>query len=212
MQKALARFKVSLHCQSFIKFKPVYFDPTELPDFSWVFFSSPQGVTYFLKEFPIKRLAGKKTAAVGPGTAAKMRSFGLVSNFVAQEPNPSDAGKTFASVSGNEAVLFPLSNISKRSVPNCLPDDRVISLVVYETELFTPKERLTEDVLVFTSPSNARAYFQEFSPDEKQNTIAIGETTAGELRKYCNEAQIAVAQIPSEEGIWQAICEITNRK
>ena len=198
-------FGVPLSGKAFIEFHPVDFDPATLPAFQWVFFSSPQGVTYFLEKYPVQKLEGRKTAAVGAGTAARMVRMGLKPDYIAPEADPGEAGKRFAQQTADEVVLFPLSDISKKSVPNCFPPNRRIDLVVYQTRLLPPGRQRAEQVLIFTSPSNARAYFRQHALQPAQQVIAIGRTTAAELKLHCPPEKITVAAYPSEEGLWEAL-------
>ena len=53
--------------------------------------------------------------------------------------------------------------------------------VVYNTIEKDNFENPKADVLIFTSPSNARAYFLKFSLKSKQKIISMGPTTGKQL-------------------------------
>jgi len=93
--------------------------------------------------------------------------------------------------------LFPISNISNRTIQKAFIDQNQVSdIVVYSTkekqELSVPQA----DVLIFTSPSNVRSYYSRCNVDSKQQVIAIGPSTGKELLKN----GIVDYHIPNEVG------------
>lgn len=123
-----------------------------------------------------------KVAAVGRATAAALRSYGLVCDYVGVGSDTVRIGQDFATLIGeNERVLFPCSAISRRTIQQQLLASTVIDLVTYNT-VENPKVSAPEaGILVFTSPSNAQAYLAKRSIDSKQDVIAMGHTTASFL-------------------------------
>jgi uroporphyrinogen-III synthase len=77
---------------------------------------------------------------------------------------------------------------------------------VYKTTLRTDFIIPEPDVLVFTSPSNVRAYFDKYKFSEGQIVVAMGTSTLRELNNY----GIKDAGLPAsfdDEGLWEAILD-----
>lgn len=87
------------------------------------------------------------------------------------------------------SCLFPVSNISKRTIQQIFPDSsKVHDIIVYNTFEKSEFEDPKADILIFTSPSNVRAYFSKLKLKKGQGVISIGPTTEKELKKHgvCN--------------------------
>ncbi len=81
--------------------------------------------------------------------------------------------------------MFPISNISKRTIQKQFSDQSKISdLIVYSTEEQTDFEDPKADVLIFTSPSNVRAYFNKITRQPNQKIIVMGPTTGKQLLDF----------------------------
>ena len=172
-----------------------------VPTYSWIFFSSPNSVQYFLNKTIIP--SGVNIAVVGEGTKKVVEAAGFTVDFCSKENDTDKIGKEFSLVSQGQKVLFPQSDISKRSIPRQLDPSCVIDLVVYKTRSKTGIKKRDEDYLVFTSPSNAENYFSKFKRDPHQITVAIGKTTAKALENYSDK--IIISRSPSEIDLWHAI-------
>lgn len=101
----------------------------------------------------------------------------------------------------NSSCLFPVSNISKRSVQKQLNnEEQAIDLIVYRTlpdDNFTVPE---QDILIFTSPSNASAYLDKKEISSNQPIIAIGKSTAQQLTAL-GITNVKIADQVSELGL-----------
>lgn len=98
--------------------------------------------------------------------------------------NIDEIGAQFVKLVRGGTCLFPVSNISKRTIQKYFPDQsKVTDLVVYNTFEKTNFPDPAADVLIFTSPSNARAYFSKFSLKNKQKVISMGPTTGKQLKE-----------------------------
>lgn len=154
----------------------------EVPKTDWIFFSSKHAVNYFFELG--YTVAGKKLAAVGKGTAGELYKFVRHINFIGDAVDIREVGRKFAEVVSIETVLFPVSNISKRSIQKQLPDpNKGTDLVVYHTIQVTDFLKPKASILIFTSPSNVRAYFNVYSIDANQKVIAIGPSTGKQLEE-----------------------------
>lgn len=154
----------------------------EIPKTDWIFFSSKHAVRYFFKLG--YSVAGKKLACVGKGTAGELYQFVNHINFIGNAVDIQEVGKNFAEVAQLETVLFPISNISKRSVQQQLKNSsKGADVVVYHTVQETNFPKPEASILIFTSPSNVRAYLGLHSIDFNQTVIAIGPSTGKQLKK-----------------------------
>ena len=76
----------------------------------------------------------------------------------------------------------------------------MLDLVVYENVVKSHFSIPFCEYLVFTSPLNAKAYFQKYKFKEQQKVIAIGKTTATALKKL-GVKKMVIASIPSEQAL-----------
>lgn len=163
---------------SLIEFKTV--PVTKLPLSDWIFFTSKNSVRYFFKlNFDLKNT---KVACVGKGTYKELMKYVEKVSFIGDAVDIVEVGKLFSEVVGNETCVFPVSNISKRTVQKqFLNQTNIYDLVVYSTEEKFNFEDPNADVLIFTSPSNVRAYFNKVAFKPKQKIIAMGPATGEQL-------------------------------
>jgi uroporphyrinogen-III synthase len=152
----------------------------ELPLSDWIFFTSKNAVRYFFQlNFDLKNT---KIACVGKGTYKELIKHVDQVSFIGDAVNIIEIGKEFSKLVGEGTCVFPISNISKRTIQKQFSNQSNISdLIVYSTEeqqnFLDPKA----DVLIFTSPSNARAYFNKLARQPKQKIIVMGPTTGKQL-------------------------------
>lgn len=152
----------------------------ELPETDWIFFTSKNAAKYFFKHnFNVENI---KIACVGQGTYKEVAKYTTDVSFIGDAVNIEQVGKQFATLVGTEKVVFPISNISKRTVQKQFSDpSKIVDLVVYNTQEQDDFEDPKAEVLIFTSPSNARAYFNKLSWQPHQKVIVMGPTTAKQL-------------------------------
>ena len=130
-------------------------------------------------------LSNRKVACVGRGTQRELTRYISKIDFIGDSISISEVGKAFAEKVKDGSCLFPISNISKRTIQQHFQySSNVHDLIVYNTfeksEFKDPKA----DVLIFTSPSNVRAYFSKVEVKKGQNIISIGPTTEEELKRH----------------------------
>lgn len=165
--------------QPFIKFEAV--TGLQIPDTEWIFFSSPAGAKLYFENYEVR---ANHVAALSSGTAKEIKKHGLVPDFTGSaDKDPVEIGEAFFSLlDRRETVLFPLSNISKKSVSSLSDNARITELITYKTSLDPKHIAEAPDAIVFTSPSNVLGFLvnNEISPSTK--IIAIGKTTEKQLR------------------------------
>jgi len=107
----------------------------------------------------------------------------------------------FLKIAKHQSVLFPQARHSRRTIEK-LAKTQLVSfpLIVYDNVAKTDLVASLANFLVFTSPLNVQAYFDQFTLAKNQKIIVIGETTGDALRPYGID-DFMVAQTPSEEGL-----------
>ena len=200
-----ARFlgdSVSVVGEALIGFKGLDF--TEVPETDWIFFTSRNAAKHFFAQHI--NIDQRKIACVGSGTAQEVAKHVSRIDFVGNEVDVKKVGADFAKAVGKATVLFPVSNISRRTVQLCLAAEQCIDFVTYETVERSDFEVPHCDVLIFTSPSSVRAYFKKHNVTAAQKVIAMGPSTGQELELF-NIKQYLLPKMTGELGlldcIWQ---------
>lgn len=153
------------------------------PEVEWVFFGSKNAVKHFFQQKPV--LGPVKFACIGRATSEALRQFGKRADFVGSSTDTRMIGKQFASMAGNSKVLFPQAKGSMRSVQQqFVKQENVIDLIVYETLEKNKGEMPEAEIIVFTSPSNVDAWFENYSFPKNKKAIAMGDATANSLKNY----------------------------
>jgi uroporphyrinogen-III synthase len=194
-------FKVK--CQPLIQTEGVSFSP-KIPLSDWVFFSSAHAVNYFFAQNP--EIDKQRFAAIGSSTAASFPSDINVS-FIGNNIDTMVTAKEFSELVDSQTVLFPGSEQSLRTIQSVLPKDQVLDLICYRT-IEAPIRLGFFDILVFSSPSNVRAYFQCNKAMDHQHILAYGPSTAAELRRFGVE-KITIPSTLSDEDIYKAINQLS---
>ena len=168
--------------KSLLQFESVAFE-ADLQNYDWVFFSSKKAVAFFFqqeKQLP-KHL---KIGAIGESTANAIKNVGYSVDFIGQENDIKKIGTNFCEQAMNAKVLFPQAIHSLQSIQQFSKAylEEIADLVVYKniplSEFAVPKC----DILVFTSPLNAKTYCKKYQIEKTQKIIAIGTTTAKALQ------------------------------
>lgn len=158
-------------------------NPSILPAADWLFFISRNCVRHFLSTYGLKSALQYKIAAVGPGTAAECYKSGLQPDFIGKSNDLSVVANAFVTHASEGTLIFPIGNRSRRTIQKQLEADfKVVEIEIYETHTVTKSFDQAFSALVFTSPSNAEAYFSANRVHTEQLLVAMGETTATYLR------------------------------
>jgi uroporphyrinogen-III synthase len=170
----------------------------------WIFFSSPSGVALFAKSYTLPE--NVKLAALGNGTAQAVKeNLSLSPAYTSASSIPEEAMADFASqVLPNETVLIPRSEQSLKKMAGILSAAVLVDWPFYRTLLSPPAEVTTASYLIFTSPSNASSYFSRYKLNDEQICVAIGSSTAEQLRDIGIQ-KILESKTPTEEGLWEVI-------
>lgn len=185
--------------QSMIRFKDLNFITPNPGSYEVIFFSSKRAVDFFLAK--VTPESHHLIACIGSSTAKSLEKWGLQSDFTPEKSgHPETVSKQFECFVGDRTVLFPQSNISQQSMQKQLDNHRTINIVVYETHTSPIKLVELPSVIVFTSPSNVRAYLQMNTINQlQQKIIAWGNTTASYLKQSNVEPDYTLSESSLEE-------------
>lgn len=191
--------------ESLIKVSPIRF--THTPRADWIFFSSRNAIKFFFEQEPTIH-PGTRFAVFGKGSAETLGKYGRNADFVGSGNDSTAIARKFVSLVDGEIVLFPQAIESLQTVQRWLPFNNIArNLFVYKTELRTDVSLPDVEILVFTSPSNVKAFFGFQTIKMFQKVIAIGTSTALALKSK-GVRNIYLPREFHEESILQAILEI----
>lgn len=195
--------------QSFVVLTPMPFDV--IPACEWLFFSSQNAVRFFFQSVEKQHTALPEVqwAALGPSTARMLESFtGRVDFIGTGEPKgTAQLFKRHCARLKKEIgpVVFPAARRSRQSVMMLLSlDFRCIHFEIYDNQPVKEPAQRVENVLAFTSPMNAEAYFAHHTLLPGQRVVAIGGTT-DRMLQHLGIAETAIAAEPSERGLAEAV-------
>lgn len=176
------------------------------PHYDWLIFSSPNGVKKFFEAFfavyeDIRELGGARIAAVGPGTAAELKKFGLMVDIMPQKAVAEEliaefdrkadefggvANVTMLWVHSEKGRDVVYKELMKRQA---IVDECIAYNTVPETEDPTgARSRLAAegaDLITFTSSSTVHHFMAlgiELPADCR--IASIGPVTSATLREY----------------------------
>mgnify|MGYP000098725184 CR=1 FL=1 len=170
--------EIELTAKSFLSFEPNVIVLEK--DYDIVFFSSPRSVLFFNAQYSIAK--NTKVACIGSKTKAVLESMGITVDFSGQSSDPTKVAKEFKTWCDNQVVLFPLSNISKKSISSHFSEAQKIEVVAYNTNIISQKIG-ANDCYVFTSPSNVIGFFDSHNTISSEPIVAWGTSTENELKK-----------------------------
>jgi len=212
LTRYFAKRNVRLDARSLIRTLPLgnAIDAGMLGRADWIFFNSPNAIRHFFAlELPLPERA--KLAVLGRGSEEALRKYGRVADFSGHHLgiDTERIAREFAKLADGRAVLVPRAKDSLLSVQKALrPGTTLIDVPVYETVLEENPEKSDAEVLIFTSPSNARAYFRKNKIDPGQKIICIGNSTAKTVESMGFSCALPFA--PDEIGLAEAVFSIEN--
>jgi uroporphyrinogen III methyltransferase / synthase len=198
----------------------------DLYDYHWVVFTSVNGVTYFFdrlfeKGLDVRALGHLKTCAIGPATAARLRSFGLNTDVLPDSYRAESIIDAFGEKRiRNDKILLPRATEARPILPVEL---RRMGAVVEEVPAYRtravddPDGALIEslengavDMVTFTSSSTVQNFKRLLPPDRFREltaglTIAsIGPITTETARELGFNVHLT-AETYTIEGLCDAI-------
>lgn len=207
---ALARFcwesNLKLTAQPLIEFEPVE-TSCDAETMDVVFFTSPRSVEFFFQlEFKSTEIV---YATIGRATADALKLKGHTASFIgSKSTHPDDVALEFKAWLGERKVLIPQSDRSNKTIEHVLNSDQYFPWVIYKTVLHSKRIHPSPDVIIFSSPSNAQAYFQMNALTMDQQFIAFGATTANYLKQKHGIAAI-IPEGLSDNALIEAVKKIS---
>ncbi|KAF0095460.1 MAG: uroporphyrinogen III methyltransferase / synthase [Puniceicoccaceae bacterium 5H] len=201
----------------------------EIGHYEWIVFTSANGVRYFFETFfeafeDIRSLGIMRIAAVGEGTARKIRELHLKVDLIPEEANGDSLAKALADEQtlDNLRVLVITGNRNREDLVQKLNEERAIvdTFQVYKTELTDLQDHPAAarfraegaDALIFASSSAVKSfgeqaqYLKLASGAKVPQLCSFGPVTSQTMR----QAGIPVALEAEEsslDGMVQALVE-----
>lgn len=197
---------------------------SEKKQYTWLFFTSVNGVAYFFnrmaeKQADIRLLAGIKIFCIGTKTEAAVQAKGLFADFVPQEHNSSFAAKEIQGfLTKRDRVLYPTSNAGGKTLQAAIEASgaKCDLIVAYETvpcqdidcTLLEEIEQGSYDAAAVFSGSQARN-FMHITKGKTGNLkiCAIGKATASAAEEVGLQIH-GIANDPSIDGMVDAIMDV----
>ncbi|MBE8713496.1 hydroxymethylbilane synthase [Sphingobacterium hungaricum] len=207
LSKALSKHAISIEARSLIRIYPVInkLDSFILKRADWIFFNSKNAIEHFFKLEPLI-LKKTKIAVLGRGSEEALRAFNRTADFSGDSfgINTDNIAKEFAQLVDGQTVLIPRAKGSLQTIQNALlPSTTVIDIPIYETVLEEQVDKSNAEVLIFTSPSNVEAYFQENLVEPDQKIICIGHSTGKAIEDF--GLKYTKPYTPDEIGLAEAV-------
>lgn len=209
---ALKPYPVQVSGKSLLQIELLDFDWAKLTGFNWLFFYSSNGVKALLRMLDAGHSLphGIKLGCIGSGTAKTLNEAGLHCNFIGTGDAPNSA-TAFLQELGTGTVLFLRAAQSEKAMQIELAGRaQMDDLVVYQNKFIADIPRLEADILVFTSPLNAQAWYSTNPVQDRQHVIAIGKTTQRALAAL-NIPSVILAERPDELALAQCVISLLQK-
>lgn len=197
--------KAEIIGRSLIHFQAISFEA--LPACDWLFFYSKKGIYYCLSQLDdLEQLP--PIGVIGQASADFLSSkYNIQAKFVGSG-HPEATALAFSKLAKNKKVIFARAQHSKQSVQQLLDDSIIIDdLITYQNEKKVSFTLPPIDILVFTSPLNVKAYFNQYSYCSTQKIISIGRVTAKALNQL-GITNLTIAAAPNELELATACLEL----
>lgn len=179
-----------------IEVRPLQFEVPTLGAYSWLVFTSSNGVEVFFKNglgasgWDARALSGCRVAAIGPGTAAALARFGVRADLVPERYVAEALVEAFPAPDGRgDRILLLRAAVARDALPDGLAQlgYGVDVVAVYETVPGDPDPAEVEavrrgevDAVTFTSSSTVTNLVDLLGaiPKPQPAVVAIGPVTA----------------------------------
>jgi uroporphyrinogen III methyltransferase/synthase len=192
----------------------------QLPELDWLVFSSSNGVEHFLGRLlalghDMRRVAGVRLAAIGPGTVAALAEFSLKADLQPDTFRAEALAEALAPTVRGKRVLLVRASRGREVLAEMLAASRatVEQVVAYESrdvaaageDIFRDLAAGQIDITTVTSSAIAQSLVRMFGEElRKTRLAAISPLTAGALAELGFPAAI-VAESYTAEGLVDAI-------
>ena len=221
-----------------LEFPTIRIEPTEdyqplrdaidqLAQYDWVIFTSVNGVESFFEQLQLvgldsRSLSSARVCAIGPATADRLKTFGIISDLVpprfVAESIVESLGE--ADVIKGKRILLPRADIARDDLPEALRKmgATVDVIIAYRTVAEEgPKDEVVQaieqdniDWITFTSSSTVRNFFKQIdakSLSGKRTRLAsIGPITSAEIEKAGLNVDVEAREY-TIGGLVDVVCE-----
>ena len=202
----------------------------ECHTYDWIIFTSPNAVEYFFRAFDLIRddaraIGGCRIAAVGPGTAEKLKEYRMATDLMPKEHVAEGLLKAFQEEVGsieNTTMLWVRAKGARDVLSNRLNEAGVIldEAIAYQAESETadPTGAVQKfkdngaDIITFTSSSTVEGFFDlGLSIPDETMIASIGPVTSSTLAENGYEVD-AEANPHNVPALVQAVLELANEE
>ena len=188
------------------------FRPVNSPipqDISHFFFYSPRGVQYFFEKNNYEKASWY--GVMGAGTAKAFENHTQhIPQYIGSGQAKEAIGYIQAHIALGTRILFVQGVQSLQSVESELKTEfECLPHIAYENLMIVPHPAKRCPYLLFTSPLNARSYFNSYGAEGYKGIWAIGPTTAEFIRQYTGN-KVSYPSQPSIENLIQLFIEDTT--
>lgn len=174
----------------------------DYPKTDWIFFYSKNGVKYFFEQE--SHSTSNQYAVMGPGTASMFYNITGRSPKYTGQGDPLIVADQFIKHESGKSILFVKAKNSKDSIRDLISEQLIChDIIVYDNVIKDAGHIPSCDVLVFTSPKNAEAYFSS-RKYKNEKLIALGKTTETYLRQHMG-IEASYCEKPSEENLFKLV-------
>lgn len=178
------------------------------PQTNWIFFTSKNAIRYFFEQTP-NLPAGVKYGVISSSSENTLKAYGKQADFTGEGVDLAKIAKNFREVLQNDSVLFPQAMDSLQTIQKYLAfTNTVYNLYTYKTIIKNDFELPYTDVVIFTSPSNVKAYFSKYRLDSRQLVLAMGTSTKYKLSEY-GFRDVLIPEEFSEKGLCELVASHT---
>ena len=196
---------ILIRAYSLLEFSPTPFHG--FPDSDFIFFYSKNAVHFFFSQLQNKPV-NAKLCCIGKGTARMLESLGQEIDFVGQG-SLDDIAHSFLNLCKGKKILFPRARQSKKSIQKRISGQAdILDMIVYDNRKKNIFPQPKADILIFTSPMNAEAYFEQY-PYQNEILIAIGNTTRQKLYDL-GFGNVLKAKESSEQALVEVLKDVLN--
>jgi uroporphyrinogen-III synthase len=151
--------------------------------------------------------AQTKVAALGSGTLAALKEYGIHPEFIGNDEDPSSVGSRFLELAKNKTIIFPCAENSLKSVQTQLENKAtVFDIPVYRTLEKENNQTIDAAIWVLTSPSSVNALKNQIK-QSKGVFVAMGQSTANAL-KQIGIMNVHIAPFTSMQALSDIVCGI----
>jgi uroporphyrinogen III methyltransferase/synthase len=174
-----------------IRIEPIAGPPIDPEDYDLVCLTSPNAPSLFLRRIggDARRLAGVDVAAIGPGTAAAIRTIGILPDVVAERAVAEGLLEAIGDRAAGRRVLVARAEEARDTLPEGLRAAGAAAVDViplYRTVAEVPPgpDALGADLVTFTSSSTVRFFATAFAGRDLSEIrgVSIGPVTSATMR------------------------------